>query len=118
MPNPAETPAIQTKGRVYLGLILTMVLWGSAFVGSKMIVFDVPPEVGAILRFGLGALLMMGVLFRAAARPIPSRDSWGKIGVAGLAQSTLSFCIKDSLTPTAESASLSHLCSVLLLGNL
>jgi len=79
-----EDPAIRTNGRVYLGLILTMVFWGSAFVGSKMIVFDVPPEVGAVLRFGLGALLMMGVLFHSAARPIPDRGAWGKIGAVGL----------------------------------
>lgn len=107
MQNPAEPPAIQTKGRVYLGLILTMVLWGSAFVGSKMIVFDVPPEVGAILRFGLGALLMMGVLFRAAARPIPSRGSWGKIGVAGLVGVTsfnTCFFWGLSLAPASDAA--------------
>ncbi len=61
-----------------------MVFWGSAFVTSKMIVFDVPPEAGAALRFGLGALLMMGVLFRRAAQPIPPRRDWPKIAAVGL----------------------------------
>lgn len=71
-------------GRVYAGLILTMLFWGSAFATSKMIVLDVPPEVGAVLRFGLGAALMMAVLFRRSARPIPARSSWGRIAAVGL----------------------------------
>ena len=70
--------------RVSLGLVLTMVFWGSAFVTSKMIVFDVPPEVGAILRFGLGAILMMGILFRRSAQPVPPRAAWGRIAAVGL----------------------------------
>lgn len=107
MPDPSENPARGTKGRVYLGLILTMVFWGSAFVGSKRIVFDVPPEVGAVLRFGLGALLMMGVLFRAAARPFPSRDAWGRIGAVGLVGVTsfnTCFFWGLSLAPASDAA--------------
>jgi len=50
--------------RVYLGLVLTMVFWGSAFPTSKMLVLEVPPDVGATLRFGIGSLLMMGLLFQ------------------------------------------------------
>jgi drug/metabolite transporter (DMT)-like permease len=56
---------------VPLGLVLPMVFWGSAFVTSKLIVFEVPPDGGAVLRFGLGAVLMMGLLFLRAARPFP-----------------------------------------------
>ena len=51
-------------GRVYAGLVLTMAFWGSAFATSKMLVLEVPPEVGAVLRFGLGSLLMLALLFR------------------------------------------------------
>ncbi|MGE5664564.1 MAG: EamA family transporter, partial [Deltaproteobacteria bacterium] len=56
------------RTRVHLGLVLTMVFWGSAFATSKIVVMHVPPEVGAVLRFGLGALLMAGILFRRSAR--------------------------------------------------
>jgi hypothetical protein len=54
--------------RVYAGLVLTMVFRGSAFATSKMLVLEVPPEVGAALRFGFGSLLMMAILFRRSAR--------------------------------------------------
>jgi len=54
-------------GRVYAGLVLTMFFWGSAFATSKMLVLEVPPEVGAALRFAFGSLRMMAILFRRSA---------------------------------------------------
>jgi len=71
-------------GRVYAGLVLTMVFWGSAFATSKMLVLEVAPEVGAVLRFGFGSLLMMAILFRRSAKPIPARGDWGRLGVVAL----------------------------------
>ena len=71
-------------GRVYAGLVLTMVFWGSAFPTSKMLVLEVPPEVGAALRFGIGSLLMMAILFRRSAKPVPDRDVGARLAVVGL----------------------------------
>jgi drug/metabolite transporter (DMT)-like permease len=76
--------AVHSHGRVYAGLILTMVFWGSAFPTSKMLVLEVPPEVGAILRYGFGSLLMMAILFRRSAKPIPARADWGRLAVVAL----------------------------------
>lgn len=93
--------------RVYLGLVLTMVFWGSAFVGSKMLVLEVPPAVGAVLRFGLGALLMMGVLFRRAARPFPPRETRGRIaavGAVGVTVFNACFFGGLSLAPASDAA--------------
>jgi drug/metabolite transporter (DMT)-like permease len=61
-----------------------MVFWGSAFPTSKMLVFEVPPEVAAVLRFGIGSLLMMAILFRRAAKPVPDRDVWTRLAIVGL----------------------------------
>ena len=61
-----------------------MVFWGSAFATSKMLVLEVPPEVGAVLRFGLGSLLMMAILFRRSAKPVPARADWGRLAVVSL----------------------------------
>ena len=93
--------------RVRLGLILTMVFWGSAFATSKIIVFHVPPEVGAVLRFGLGALLMAGILFRRAAQPVPVRETWGRIaavGLVGVAAFNTAFFRGLSLAPASDAA--------------
>jgi drug/metabolite transporter (DMT)-like permease len=106
MKAPSETdpgPRIP----VHLGLVLTMVFWGSAFVTSKMIVFEVPPDVGAVLRFGLGAVLMMGVLFRRSARPFPPRDVWGRIaavGIVGVTAFNTCFFHGLALAPASDAA--------------
>ena len=106
MKDPPEThgrPVIP----VHLGLVLTMVFWGSAFVGSKVIVFDVPPEVGAVLRFGLGAILMMSVLFRRSARPVPPREVWRRIaavGIIGVTAFNTCFFHGLALAPASDAA--------------
>jgi len=84
MPFPGANTADRSHGRVYAGLVLTMVFWGSAFATSKMLVLEVPPEVGAVLRFGLGSLLMMAILFRRSAKPVPARADWGRLAVVSL----------------------------------
>lgn len=84
-----------------------MVFWGSAFATSKMIVLHVAPEVGAVLRFGLGALLMMGILFRRSAHPVPVRAAWGRIaavGLIGVAAFNTAFFRGLSLAPASDAA--------------
>jgi drug/metabolite transporter (DMT)-like permease len=95
------------RARVTLGLVFTMVLWGSAFVTSKMIVIDVPPEVGAVLRFGLGSVLMMGILFRRSAQPVPPRAAWGRtaaVGLVGVAAFNTAFFQGLALAPASDAA--------------
>jgi len=98
---------VPRPGRVRLGLVLTMVFWGSAFPASKIIVLHVSPEVGAVLRFGLGALLMGAILFRRAARPVPPRAAWGGIaavGLIGVAAFNTFFFRGLSLAPASDAA--------------
>ena len=98
---------VPRPGRVRLGLVLTMVFWGSAFPASKIIVLHVSPEVGAVLRFGLGALLMGAILFRRAARPVPPRAAWGGIaavGLIGVAAFNTAFFRGLSLAPASDAA--------------
>jgi drug/metabolite transporter (DMT)-like permease len=84
MPGNGLEKGTPPHGRVYAGLVLTMVFWGSAFPTSKMLVLEVPPEVGATLRFGVGSLLMMAILFRRSAKPVPDRDVWPRLALVGL----------------------------------
>ncbi|MEV1067574.1 DMT family transporter [Streptomyces sp. NPDC050263] len=76
-------------GNPYLQRSTTMVLWGSAFSSSKAVVEHVPHTVGALLRFGGGALaLLVAVRLlgdRAAAARAPARDGWrAAAGVLGV----------------------------------
>lgn len=63
------------RSQAYLGLSLTMLMWGSAFASSKAVVEQVPPAVAALLRFGGGALaLVLAVaVFGKPAAPVPFR---------------------------------------------
>ncbi|WP_286158478.1 DMT family transporter [Streptomyces sp. CB03911] len=49
-------------GSPYLLLMVTMVLWGSAFSSSKSVVEHVPHTVAAFLRFGGGALALLAAM--------------------------------------------------------
>lgn len=82
----------------YILLLLTMVFWGSAFTGAKLVVGQVPPEVGAFLRFGFGAVFMFLLLLsrktgRQDARSI-GKKYWFSIlllGITGVALYNLFF---------------------------
>jgi drug/metabolite transporter (DMT)-like permease len=90
---------------VYAGLVLTMFFWGSAFPTSKMLVLEVPPEVGAVLRFGFGSLLMMAILFRRSARPVPDRDVWlrlAAVAIVGVTGFNTLFFRGLSLAPSSD----------------
>jgi hypothetical protein len=51
------TEEAHQHGRVCAGLVLTTVFRGSVFAASKMLVLEVPPEVGAAWSFPLSAFL-------------------------------------------------------------
>jgi drug/metabolite transporter (DMT)-like permease len=97
--------AVRPYGRVYAGLVLTMFFWGSAFPTSKMLVLEVPPEVAAVLRFGFGSLLMMAILFRRSAKPVPDRDVWVRlaaVGIVGVTGFNTLFFQGLSLAPSSD----------------
>jgi len=105
MPGIGLEKGTHPHGRVYAGLVLTMFFWGSAFPTSKMLVLEVPPEVAAVLRFGVGSLLMMAILFRRSAKPVPDRDVWVRlaaVGVVGVAGFNTLFFRGLSLAPSSD----------------
>ncbi|MFF1823791.1 DMT family transporter [Kribbella sp. NPDC058245] len=67
-----------TKPYVYL--LVTMILFGTAFPSSKVAVGQLPHEVAAALRFGGAALVLILVL---ALRRDSSRFSWRDLRTAG-----------------------------------
>jgi drug/metabolite transporter (DMT)-like permease len=75
-------------GNPYLLLMTTMVLWGGSFSSSKVVVENVPYTVGALLRFGGGAIaLVVAVsLFDRRETPVPARNAWpaAAAGVLGV----------------------------------
>jgi drug/metabolite transporter (DMT)-like permease len=64
----------------YLYLLITMVLFGTAFTGSKVVVGEVPHDVAAMLRFGGAAVFL--VLLLGLSRD-GSRFRWRDLVVVG-----------------------------------
>ncbi|QUQ67216.1 DMT family transporter [Kutzneria sp. CA-103260] len=64
----------------HLYLLITMVLFGSGFTSSKVVVGQLPHDVAAMLRFGGGAVILALLL---CLRPGPGRFSWRELGIAG-----------------------------------
>lgn len=73
-------PSRETStGHPLPGLLLTMMLWGSGFVSSKLLVGDVSYDVAAVLRFGSGSIILL------CAVPLRERAGISRREVASLA---------------------------------
>jgi drug/metabolite transporter (DMT)-like permease len=70
---------VERRG-AYLYLLITMVLFGSAFTSSKAVVGQLPHEVAAMLRFGGGAVILVLLL---CLRPGRGTFSWRELAIAG-----------------------------------
>lgn len=65
-------------------LVLTMVLWGSAFSVSSLVMDAVGHSSAAAMRYGLAAIAMLAVLVvTGRGAPPLSRRTWGRLVVAG-----------------------------------
>jgi drug/metabolite transporter (DMT)-like permease len=90
--------------RTYLMLVLVMAFWGSAFASSKLSVQQVPYEVAALLRFGIGAVVLLVLHSVLTRNRIGGRDL-GKVaglGMLGMFGYTTLFFLAISLAPSAD----------------
>jgi drug/metabolite transporter (DMT)-like permease len=71
--------------RVYAGLAVTAILWGSAYAASKVLTFHVSPPAGAFLRFSVGSLLMAAWLARKGPGSLAvPRRAWPRLLLVSL----------------------------------
>jgi len=90
----------------YLSLLITMVMFGSAFASSKFVVGELPHEVAAALRFGGGGVLLMvlTMVLHMKSKPI----GWGSAisaafaGLLGVFAYNLFFFWGLSLAPSID----------------
>ncbi|MET7328249.1 DMT family transporter [Nonomuraea sp. NPDC005650] len=102
----------ETSGtRPYLLLVTTMLLWGSGFSASKVIVDHLPHSVVATLRFGGGALALLVALrlFRQGGGRRTSARDWARAagaGVLGVFVYNLLFFWGLSLAPAIDGSTI------------
>lgn len=90
----------------YVNLLVTMVMFGSAFASSKVVVRQMPHEVAAALRFGGGGFLLIVVaaLLRRRSHPIGrlSAIRAGLVGLLGILAYNVFFFWGLSLAPALD----------------
>ncbi|RVX41313.1 drug/metabolite transporter (DMT)-like permease [Nonomuraea polychroma] len=101
--------------RPYLLLVTTMLLWGSGFSSSKVIVDHLPHSVVAVLRFGGGALTLLVALRlsrrdgEGGGRRRSSPQDWARAagaGVLGVFVYNLLFFWGLSLAPAIDGSTI------------
>ena len=106
MTTQLEAPAARTGVVPYLNLLVTMVMFGSAFASSKVVVGEMPHEAAAALRFAGGGLLLVvvAVLLRGRSEPIGRRTAVraGLVGLLGITAYNVFFFWGLSLAPALD----------------
>lgn len=101
-------PARRESTDAHLYLLTTMVLFGSAFTSSKVLVASVPHEVAAALRFGGGALVLLVLLAvlgrRSGSAPLTRGQALraAGVGLIGVFAYNLLFFWGLSLAPSID----------------
>ncbi len=90
--------------RTRLSLVLVVALWGSGFASSKFAVHAMPHQAAAFLRFGLGAVVLLG-LHAVLGRARPAVGELGRIaglGMLGVFGYNMFFFLALTLAPSAD----------------
>ncbi|MEU3495169.1 EamA family transporter [Kitasatospora cineracea] len=83
----AVTAAAPGRARIALALLAVWVLWGSTFLGIRVVVRTVPPLLAAGVRFTLAGSLLLAVLawrWRRRGEPGPRARMRGRLGRSAL----------------------------------
>ncbi|MFC8127359.1 DMT family transporter [Streptomyces sp. NPDC057302] len=103
--NPSTPPA-GSPAAPYLNLLVTMVMFGSAFASSKVVVGAMPHQMAAALRFGGGAVLLivLAIALRRKSAPIGRTAALraGLIGLLGVLAYNFFFFWGLSLAPALD----------------
>ena len=75
---PTEPKPATDRGRIWLGLLVLYLVWGSTYLGIAIAVETIPPFLMAAVRFGLAGVVLMGwSLARAHGSFVaPTRREW------------------------------------------
>jgi drug/metabolite transporter (DMT)-like permease len=74
-------------------LLLLSVLWGGAFFFTGIAVRELPPVSIVVLRVGLAALALGGVVWATGRRMPCRREAWGAFLTMGLLSNVVPFCL-------------------------
>jgi len=71
-----------------LKAIFSVIVWGASFVATKVALLDVSPVTVVWLRFGMGVIILGGIVWYRNQLRIPKKEDWlyfGLLGFLGIA---------------------------------
>jgi drug/metabolite transporter (DMT)-like permease len=82
--------------RVTLALWTAVVLWSGSFLGTRVLVLQIPPFTAAAVRFALAAVLLLVALWLAGGKfPALPRRAWGGVTLYGSLAVTLGYALEN-----------------------
>jgi drug/metabolite transporter (DMT)-like permease len=78
----ASTPAKPPTVKVVAALLSIYLIWGSTYLGIRVVVETIPPFLSAGFRFTLAGLALL-IIVRARGAVIPARAEWKPAFIAG-----------------------------------
>ena len=81
-----NTPALRStdKTLAYVALGIVYIVWGSTYVGIRVVVAHMPPYIAAAIRFLIaGTSLLLYTALRGTWRP-PTREQWRNAAMVGV----------------------------------
>ncbi|HET19108.1 MAG TPA: DMT family transporter [Chromatiales bacterium] len=81
---------------------LAVVVWGASFIATKVALREVSPPTVVWLRFGIGTLLLGGVVLGRSELALPARREWGKLALLGLIGITVHQLLQSNGLVTAR----------------
>ena len=92
-----------SKGQAFLLLFVTFFIWGSVYVGGKLIAQDVPPALLACLRC-VSAMIPLALMSRPYFHIQIDREDWKYFALVGLlGYFATIFCIQTGISMTGAS---------------
>jgi drug/metabolite transporter (DMT)-like permease len=97
----------QNRSAAVLALLITVTIWGTTFVATKVALRDIPPFLLTLLRFLLACVVLAPVAWNEHRRR-GGRLAWGALALAGLFGGGLYFSLQNLglVYTTAAKASL------------
>lgn len=92
--------------RLVPALLTLYVVWGSTYLAIRVLVEEVPPWLGAGLRFGIAGVLLL-LIARARGVPVPDLKAWfaaAKAGVLLVPAGNALVCVASQHVPSGLAA--------------
>lgn len=93
---------MKSKALPYLEAFFAATVWGASFIATKIALVDVSPITIVWMRFGMGVLVLGGILTVKKSFAVPQKSEWGYFAVLGFLGITFHQWLQSNGLQTSE----------------